>query len=71
MDDIAEILRLNPKAAEELEQVKTTLEQLAQLRAAGIARGSPSLASPYSGRYGKIVAPKRRVTPAFKMTFSA
>jgi len=71
MYDIAEILRLNPKAAEELGRVKTTLDQLAQLRAAGVARGSVPLASPYSGRYGKIVAPKRKVTPALKMTFGA
>jgi hypothetical protein len=69
LSDIDDILRRNPKAAKGLSAIKSALEALAPLRAAGIARGPKPLASPYAGRYGHVAKPNRKTTAAIKMTF--
>lgn len=50
MDDLEEILRRNPKAAEGVTSVKAAIDALNELRDAGVARGPVASFGPYSGR---------------------
>lgn len=70
--DVAdEIVRRNPRAAENLDGIKRAISTLDKLRKAGVARGPRPLMPPHSGRYSEIQKPTRKVTPAFKTTFRA
>jgi hypothetical protein len=68
MDDLDEILRLNPKAAEGIDSIKGAIKALAKLRKAGIARGTPTLMPPHSGRYSfeGLPRPMRRIVKSSK-----
>lgn len=59
VDDLKELLRKNPKAAQHYDSMKETMEKLRELRAAGFAGGSEALVLPYSGRAKSGALPKR------------
>lgn len=50
-DELMSAVRDNPKATSELEKLRDAMRDLAQLRAAGVAKGAPALKPPHSGRY--------------------
>jgi hypothetical protein len=65
-DDHEEAVRQNQNAANELEKMRDTIETLTKLRQAGIAKGSPALRMPHSGRYGELPQPARPTRAATK-----
>jgi hypothetical protein len=69
MNDLDDIIRRNPKAAESLDAIKEVLATMEKLRKAGIAHGPKPLMPPHSGRYSEIQRPTRKVTPATKISF--
>jgi hypothetical protein len=58
MDDLAELLRKNVKAANGFDSVKTTLENLKELREAGFAGRATELVLPFGGRNAPMPRPK-------------
>jgi hypothetical protein len=68
MKKIADVVKQNPQAAERLEARKEMLTSLQKLRAAGIAKGPPTIMSPQGGRYNfdSLPRPTRFSKPAIK-----
>jgi hypothetical protein len=50
MNDIDQILRLNPKAAEGIDAIRKAIDALNDLRKLGVASSSSGMAIPYGGR---------------------
>lgn len=57
--ELTEAVRNNPKATSDLGKLREAMKDLAQLRAAGVAKGATALKPPHSGRYDDPPRPLR------------